>query len=148
MSKIQKFLVVIRAVIVKDGEVVLARKHAERPHPLAGQWVTPGGILEQGESPGECAEREALEETGLRVRAVEPLEVSIKYEREPNTPGWFTKAPIILCSYKCDCISGELHAGDDVDQARWFSLRDALKIVKREYDKVALRAAFVKGGIQ
>ncbi|MFN2299076.1 MAG: NUDIX domain-containing protein [Anaerolineales bacterium] len=30
-------------------------------------WGLPGGILEAGESPAECARREAFEETGLRV---------------------------------------------------------------------------------
>jgi 8-oxo-dGTP diphosphatase len=35
-----------------------------------GYWSTPGGNLEQGESPTECAVREALEETGLQVTNV------------------------------------------------------------------------------
>jgi ADP-ribose pyrophosphatase YjhB (NUDIX family) len=30
-------------------------------------WGLPGGILERGESPADCARREAFEETGLRV---------------------------------------------------------------------------------
>lgn len=36
----------------------------------AGQWAFPGGHLEFGESYAECAERESLEETGLKVKAV------------------------------------------------------------------------------
>ncbi|MBI4215009.1 NUDIX domain-containing protein [archaeon] len=142
MTEIQKFLIVVRAAIVKDGKVVLVRKHAERPHPLAGKWATPGGILEKGETPEACCEREALEETGLCVRVVKPLDVTIKYEQEANTPSWFVKAPIVLCGYGCEYISGRLRAGDDVDQARWFSFRDAVKTAAREYDKVALRKAF------
>jgi ADP-ribose pyrophosphatase YjhB (NUDIX family) len=35
--------------------------------PDFGLWGLPGGILEIGESPAECARREAFEETGLRV---------------------------------------------------------------------------------
>ncbi|MBI1974021.1 NUDIX domain-containing protein [Candidatus Micrarchaeota archaeon] len=142
MSGVQKFLIVVRALICNDGKVVLVRKHAGRPHPLAGQWVIPGGILEAGESPGQCAEREAREETGLRVRAVRLAEVSIKYDREPNTPSWFVKAPIILCSYRCEYVSGGLRAGDDVDQARWFSLRNAIATAGREHDRAALRETF------
>jgi ADP-ribose pyrophosphatase YjhB (NUDIX family) len=36
-------------------------------------WGLPGGILEAGESPAECARREAFEETGLHV---EPLRLA------------------------------------------------------------------------
>lgn len=32
-----------------------------------GKWSAPGGKLESGESPEECAKREVFEETGLRV---------------------------------------------------------------------------------
>lgn len=55
------------AVIVNaDGRLLLIRRRvAERD--LA--WALPGGKIESGESPGEAAAREALEETGLRVRA-------------------------------------------------------------------------------
>lgn len=34
-----------------------------------GQWAFPGGHLEYGEDFNQCAERETLEETGLRVKA-------------------------------------------------------------------------------
>lgn len=33
----------------------------------------PAGLLEEGEAPADCARREALEETGLRLGALEPL---------------------------------------------------------------------------
>jgi 8-oxo-dGTP diphosphatase len=32
-----------------------------------GKWNAPGGKIDSGESPEECAKREVLEETGLRV---------------------------------------------------------------------------------
>ena len=36
-----------------------------------GFWSSPGGHLDFGESPAECAARETFEETGVRVAAVE-----------------------------------------------------------------------------
>ena len=34
-----------------------------------GKWISPGGKVEDGETPDECAVREVLEETGLRLRS-------------------------------------------------------------------------------
>lgn len=44
--------------------------------PSPGTQQLPGGHLEFGESFFACAERETLEETGLRVRAVKMLAVT------------------------------------------------------------------------
>jgi 8-oxo-dGTP diphosphatase len=52
------------AVIVfnADGQLLLCRQN-NRPF-----WVLPGGTLEPNESVLDCARRELLEETGLRIR--------------------------------------------------------------------------------
>lgn len=56
------------AVIPVDGEVVLLLRDKE---PSEGKWVLPGGMVETGETAREASEREAREETGLRVEATE-----------------------------------------------------------------------------
>ncbi|KAB7835545.1 NUDIX domain-containing protein [Streptomyces mobaraensis] len=45
-----------------DGRVLLVH------HAKTGAWVIPGGKAEAGESPRQCARREAHEETGLSGR--------------------------------------------------------------------------------
>lgn len=51
--------------IVRDGSrLLLVRRRGVHG---SGTWSTPGGHLDFGESPAECAAREALEETGAVV---------------------------------------------------------------------------------
>ncbi|KAH8682297.1 nudix domain-containing protein [Xylariales sp. PMI_506] len=49
------------------GEVIVGKRLGSHG---SGSWAVPGGHLEFGESYFACAEREAFEETGLRVKAV------------------------------------------------------------------------------
>lgn len=51
-------------VVRADGQLLLVQNHR-------GFWSSPGGHLDFGESPAECAARETLEETGLAVTGVE-----------------------------------------------------------------------------
>ncbi|NLX11789.1 MAG: NUDIX domain-containing protein [Chloroflexi bacterium] len=56
------------AILITRGErVLLLRRRGVHG---AGTWSTPGGHLEPGEAPEVCAQREAEEETGVRVKNV------------------------------------------------------------------------------
>jgi 8-oxo-dGTP diphosphatase len=54
----------IGCVVARDGKLLLVRDHR-------GFWSPPGGHLDFGESPEQCAARETLEETGVSVSNVE-----------------------------------------------------------------------------
>ncbi len=47
---------------VRDNQILLIERKSE---PNLGLWVAPGGKIEKGESPYDCAIREFNEETGL-----------------------------------------------------------------------------------
>ncbi|KAL7620764.1 hypothetical protein AAE478_009762 [Parahypoxylon ruwenzoriense] len=55
------------------GQFVLGRRKGSHG---AGTWAFPGGHLEMGESLCGCAERETLEETGLRVTGLRTVAVT------------------------------------------------------------------------
>ena len=58
-------------VIIRNGDHLLLMKR-QNSHG-DGTWSMPGGHLEYGESPQECAIREAEEEVGLSRDFVEPI---------------------------------------------------------------------------
>ncbi|MFZ1129225.1 MAG: NUDIX hydrolase [Terriglobales bacterium] len=112
-------LVGVGAVIVDhrvvDHRVLLIRRGTA---PLLGEWSLPGGVLECGESLRDAVAREALEETGLLVEPVEMLGV---YERVIRSDEGRVRYHYVLIDFLCRAIGGELKAGSDAADVRWFT---------------------------
>lgn len=68
------------AAIFDEDSRVLLMKRAD-----SGTWCLPGGAVELGETPAECAVRETNEETGIRIETTE-IAVVTKKEPRPETP--------------------------------------------------------------
>ena len=111
-------LVGVGAVIVEKGGVLLIKRGKA---PLLGEWSIPGGMLELGETLREGAEREALEETGLVVRAGDLLGV---FDRIVPDETQRTLYHYVLIDFLCEIISGNVLAAGDASDARWFTLAD------------------------
>lgn len=97
-------------VIEKEGKLLLGRRKFE---PFKGDWSLPAGFMEYNESPQECAKREAKEELNLYVEINEIFGV-YSGKDDPRTHA-------VLIMYWAKIIGGELRAGDDVEEARFFS---------------------------
>ena len=106
-------IVGVGAVIVREGEVLLARR--ANP-PLQGEWSLPGGALEVGEKLREGLTREVLEETGLEVEVGPVLDVidSIFPDAEGRTQYHY-----VLIDYLCRPRAGTALAASDASELRW-----------------------------
>jgi len=110
----QQPLVGVGAIIVENGRVLLVKRGKA---PLLGEWSIPGGMLELGETLRQGAEREALEETGLVVRATELLGVFDRIVLDETKRTLYHYA---LVDFLCEKISGDVQAAGDASDARWF----------------------------
>ena len=105
----------IGAVTFHNNKVLLVKRG--RP-PSEGQWAIPGGRVELGETLQEAAEREILEETGICIRARNPIYTFDMIERSDDGAIRFH---YIIVDLMADYIRGEPHASDDASEARWLA---------------------------
>jgi 8-oxo-dGTP diphosphatase len=108
----------VGAVVFKDGCVLLVRRG--RP-PAQGQWAIPGGNVRLGETLQQAAEREILEETGIRIAAREPVLTFDAIDRDAEGRVRFH---YVIVDLAADYLEGEPRAGDDAAEVRWVSPED------------------------
>jgi len=85
-----------------------------------GLWCVPGGAMESGESVSETCEREVLEETGLKVRAMRLVGVYSNPDELVIYPDG-TKVQIVALGFEAEVISGELSLSDETTGFGYFS---------------------------
>jgi 8-oxo-dGTP diphosphatase len=105
----------VGAVVFKDGRVLLVQRG--RP-PAKDLWAIPGGGVELGETLQQAAEREIKEETGVIIRAGEPI---LTFDLVERDPAGRVRFHYVIVDLAAAYVSGEPRPADDAAAARWVS---------------------------
>ena len=122
----------VGVVCLKGDQVLLIRRGQP---PREGEWSLPGGRIEPAERAIDAALRELSEETGVTARIGGLLDV---------VDGIFPEAGrhYVLIDYWAEWLSGDVVAGDDAADARFFDLDQALSMVDWNETRRIIRAAY------
>ena len=108
----------IRAVIFRNGKILMVREL------LDGKWTLPGGWADVCYSPFEIAAKEVLEEAGIQVEPTRLLAVFDKM-KHPHPPDIYHVYKLFIL---CKDSGSEVKPGLETTQADWFG-RDEIPVL-------------------
>ncbi|MFC5642568.1 NUDIX hydrolase [Kitasatospora cinereorecta] len=105
-----------------DGRVLLL-KPTYRP-----TWLYPGGVIDHGENPAECAVRELREETGLRI-AMGSIRLLVVEWRDPIPDQGYHAHPAVHFMFDGGTIPGDTPMRlqtEEVSDYGFFTVEEAM----------------------
>ncbi len=101
-------------------------------------WTLPKGTPDEGESPEETAVREVAEETGLKVRILQPLEANTYWFVSTQDRARYRKTVRL---YLMEATGGDTGDHDyEIDEVRWVSIDEAVRMATYPSDRKVLKA--------
>lgn len=133
-----KLPISVKGIVFEDGKVWLRKNERQ-------EWELPGGKLDPGEQPTQTVEREMLEELGMRVRPVAPIQA---YRH--TIPGSADESDgVLVISYLCETLAatGEFETEGEAGAARFgkFSVDELAGLKMPTFYSEAIRAAVSVG---
>lgn len=121
LGKWNKTRTACRGIVIENSEILLSYES------VTGQWMIPGGGLEENESEADCCIREVAEETGILVNASECLlEIDEYYEN------WKLINKYFICKSKGTANTKLTERERNVGmEARWLSVDNAKNIFSK-----------------
>lgn len=111
-------IVAVLAVVTRNERALIVQR-ANPPN--KGRWGFPGGVLELGETVGEGAMRELLEETGVVAEPTGTLDVHDAVSRDDDGGVQFH---YVLIAVRGTWVSGEGEPDDDAAACAWVTRDD------------------------
>lgn len=121
-NKFPRGVEIVSGSIIEDekGRILLAKSPK-----WSDKWTLPGGHIEPGESILKAAEREAEEETGLKL---EPIKI-LTFGELINSKDFHRPAHFIYFDCILRKVGGELKLQkDEISDYKWLSPKEALKL--------------------
>lgn len=107
-------------MILRDGKVLLGKRHEDPKKASSflhgeGSWTMPGGKLDFGESFEKGAEREVVEETGIKIKSLKVISVSNDIVSD---------AHFVTIGLLCQDFEGEaqVREPDEITEWQWFPI--------------------------
>ena len=121
-------------LIVQYGRILLCRI-SEEVAGAAGKWTLPGGGIDFGEHPQDAAVREVFEETGLRVRVTEFVDIDSVV---------FGSSHGLRVIYRAEVVGGEMccEVEGSTDECGWFTPGEALQLPLVSLARLGIERAF------
>ena len=108
----------VGVIVFRDKDVLLVKRNKD---PNKGFWSIPGGKQMLGETLAEAAQRELVEETGVRVDSLLLVDVAdaIISDAEGKIKYHYT-----LVDYMGHWFSEDTRAGEDAQEVRWVHMNE------------------------
>ena len=117
--------------IEKDDKYLMLYRNKKENDPNEGKWIGVGGKLEPGETPGACAVREALEETGLTLTDYTYHGV-VHFQSDK----WCDEEMYL---YTASGFTGEVDFDCDEGVLKWIPKQEVMDLSLWEGDKIFLK---------
>lgn len=99
----------VRGAVFRDGKILMVKERADNG------WTLPGGWVDVGDTPSGSAEREVLEEAGLKVRAEKVIGIY-----DANRSGSLELYHAFKIIFLCRLVGGELQPSLETSEAGFF----------------------------
>jgi 8-oxo-dGTP diphosphatase len=105
------------AIIRQNGKILLIKRNAKNGF---GKWCPPGGHLEMNEEPSKGAEREVLEEVGIKVKNMRFMGITNDIYEDLGEH-------YITTFFECEPLTTEVKTNSEALEFGWFAMQDLPK---------------------